>query len=75
MAPTEFLADPWGSIGAHMPNGTVISLIKSINFFPDASTGNQWLTLVIWAFCGLALLLAGIALQKRKANKLAAPVA
>lgn len=69
MMPTEFLATPWGTIGAHMPNGTVMNLLKNLSFFPDASTGGQWLTLAIWAVAGLLLLTLGSALNHGKIGR------
>ncbi|WP_291277509.1 ABC transporter permease [Galactobacter sp.] len=69
MMPTEFLATPWGTIGAHMPNGTVMNLLKNLSFFPDASTGGQWLTLAIWAVAGLLLLWLGSVLNHGKIGR------
>jgi hypothetical protein len=75
MMPTEFLATPWGTIGAHMPNGTVMNLLKNLSFFPDAAMGGRWLTLGIWAVAGLLLLWLGSVLnhgsigRKRAAKK------
>lgn len=72
MMPSEFLIDPWGTIGSYMPNGTLIQLLKSISFFPKAETSQYWWTLAIWALCGLVFLAAGIFIQRRKDQKLQA---
>lgn len=75
MMTTEFLATPWGTIGAHMPNGTVLNLLKNLSFFPDAATGGQWLTLAIWAVAGLLILWLGSVLNHGKLGRKKAAVA
>lgn len=66
LAPTEFLATPWGTIGSYLPNYNVLNLLKTVSFFPDASTGRYWLVLGIWIVCGLVMLWIGSALHRRK---------
>ena len=63
-APREFLIEPIATIGAYMPNGTVVDLLRSINFFPNAATGGNWLVLAIWAVVGLLMLGIGAALPR-----------
>lgn len=65
MMPTEFLQQPWGTIGSYMPNGTLINLLKSISFFPEASTSAQWWTLAAWMLAGLAMLATRIVLDMK----------
>lgn len=65
-APREFLSEPMGTIGAYMPNGAFVDLLRSISFFPDAPTGGHWLVLAIWAGAGLLMLGIGAALQHRR---------
>lgn len=65
-APREFLVEPMASIGAAMPNGAIANLLRSISFFPDAATGNQWLILTIWAVVGLAMVGIGAALPRNR---------
>lgn len=66
LVPTEFLPGFMGWIGSHMPNGNVITLMKNISFFPEASQSIQWWTFVAWAIAGILMLLAGAAIQQRK---------
>lgn len=71
LAPTEFLAKPWGTIGTYLPNYNVLNLLKSVSFFPDAATGRFWLVLAIWIVAGLAMLWIGSALHRRKHPEIA----
>lgn len=48
MMPTKFLPDFMGGLGFHMPTGTVVNLMKSVSYFPEAATGAQWWTLIAW---------------------------
>lgn len=66
LAPTEFLATPWGTIGSYLPNYNILNLLKSVSFFPDSATGRYWLVLAIWIVCGLAMLWGGSALHRRR---------
>ncbi|MGO2655761.1 MAG: hypothetical protein ACTH93_08020 [Pseudoclavibacter sp.] len=71
MVPTEFLPGFMGTFGAQLPNGTVVSLMKSLSYFPDASTSGQWLTLLLWAAAGVVLLVIGAMLRERRGHKTA----
>lgn len=53
--PVEFLPRPWGTIGQFFPPGASVSLIRSISYFPDASTAGQWLVLCGWTAAGCLL--------------------
>jgi len=57
--PWQFLAAPWGAIGQHMVPGASGSLIRSLSYFPEASTSAQWWTLGAWALVGIVLTLIG----------------
>lgn len=66
LMPREFLPDPMATIGANMPNGAMLNLLRSISFFPDAATGHQWMVLIIWAAVGLAMIGVGALLHHKK---------
>lgn len=73
MAPKEFLPDPWGTIGSYMPNGTLITLLRDLSYFPSASAAVHWWTLIAWVAAGFIMLGVGSALQPaREAKKAAA---
>lgn len=57
--PWQFLAAPWGAIGQLMVPGASGSLIRSLSYFPEASTAQQWWTLGVWALVGVVLALIG----------------
>ena len=58
-APWQFLPEPWGVIGQYFVPGATNTLIRSLSYFPDAPTVQQWLTLSAWAAAGLVLVLVG----------------
>jgi hypothetical protein len=66
LVPTEFLPGFMGWVGSHMPNGNVITLMKNISFFPEASQSGQWWTFVAWTVAGMLMLIAGAVLQQRR---------
>ena len=73
MMPTEFLPGAMATVGAHMPTGTVVSLMKSISYFPDATTGGQWWTLALWATVGILVILGGALLSSARDARREAP--
>jgi len=73
MVPAEFLPGVMGWLGAHMPNGAVMSLMRNISYFPAASQSTQWWILVAWVALGLALLAVGAVRHARRAGAQAAP--
>lgn len=73
--PTEFLGGFMGWLGAHMPNGNVIQLVRNIGYFPDASQSSQWGVFAAWIGIGLVLWLAGSLIHTAKAKKQAAVTA
>ncbi|MGO2841419.1 hypothetical protein ACTXK0_07085 [Corynebacterium variabile] len=71
MAPKEFLPEPWGTIGSYMPNGTLITLLRDLSYFPSAPTAGLWWTLIAWVAFGLVCLCAGSWVQEKKAAEVA----
>ena len=68
--PPEFLPGAWGAIGQWFPPGASATLLRTLSYFPDASTVGSWLALASWAVLGLVLALIGHA---RTASTAAAP--
>lgn len=69
LVPSEFLGGFMGWLGAHMPNGNVIQLVKTISFFPEASQASRWWILIAWILIGLGLWAVGTAIHGAKAKK------
>ena len=69
LVPSEFLGGFMGWLGAHMPNGNVIQLVKTVSFFPDASQTSYWWILGTWILIGLALWAVGTAIHGAKTKK------
>ncbi|MFO7193790.1 MULTISPECIES: hypothetical protein [Thermocrispum] len=67
-APREFLTEPMATVGAYLPNGAAVELLRSISFFPGASTGGEWLVLAVWAAAGLIMLGAGAVWRRGMPN-------
>lgn len=57
--PPEFLVGPWGAIGQWFPPGAGQTLIRTLSYFPDASTVFPWLVLSGWTVFGLILIWIG----------------
>lgn len=66
MVPPEFLSGFMGTLGSYLPNGNVVSLMKGVNYFPEASVAGAWWTLAIWSVVGIAMILIGAALRRPK---------
>ena len=49
-----------------MPTGTLVNLIKSISYFPEAATAGEWWTLAIWVIAGMLLILIGAQIRARR---------
>lgn len=58
-SPFQFLPSPWGTIGQHFIPGAANSLIRSLSYFPEASTAGMWLTLGAWAAVGVIFTIIG----------------
>ncbi len=57
--PWQFLPAPWGQIGQGFVPGASATLLRSISYFPDASTALPWLTVAAWIVVGVVLALVG----------------
>ena len=57
--PYQFLVQPWGQIGQLMVPGAANWLIRTLSYFPDADTTQQWLVIVVWLVVGVGLALIG----------------
>lgn len=66
--PPEFLPWAWGAIGQWFPPGASASLLRTLSYFPDASTAFGWLVLAGWAAAGLLLCVVGHARTSRTAT-------
>jgi hypothetical protein len=73
LIPSEFLEKPWGTIGSYLPNGTYLHLVRSVNYFPNAATGSQWLILALWVVFGFGLVAVGSVLHHRRTAPTANP--
>lgn len=63
--PPEFLVGSWGVVGQWFPQGAGQTLIRTLSYFPEASTGHQWFVLGGWTLIGLVLLWMGSIKHKR----------
>lgn len=68
MAPKEFIASPWGSLGQFFPNAATASLTRSANYFPLASISTELWILVAWIAVGLCSLAAGIVKERKQSR-------
>ncbi|WP_109211601.1 MULTISPECIES: hypothetical protein [Microbacterium] len=57
--PPQFLPEPWGAIGQFFVPGASANLLRSVMYFPDASTWVQWTILGAWLVGGVILALIG----------------
>lgn len=57
--PPQFLPDPWGAVGQFFVPGASATLLRSVMYFPDASTAPQWIVLGCWLVGGVILALVG----------------
>jgi hypothetical protein len=58
-APSQFLPGAWGTIGQFFPPGAGSTLLRTLSYFPDASTAQPWLVLIAWIVAGLAFTAVG----------------
>ncbi|WP_345801457.1 hypothetical protein AAIB33_18670 [Microbacterium sp. AZCO] len=77
--PPQFLPEPWGVVGQWFAPGAASTLLRSVSYFPEASTIAQWLVLAGWIVLGVILTLIGhrrtAAEIAPRASELEAPVA
>lgn len=64
--PSAFLPGAWGAIGQMMVPGASSALLRSIAYFPEAATSDQWLVLGSWMAVGLLAGVIGWALKERR---------
>ena len=57
--PKEWLPSFWGELGQFFVPGASGNLLRSLAYFPDASTVRPWLVLTGWAVVGIVLSLMG----------------
>ncbi|WP_030175846.1 hypothetical protein [Spirillospora albida] len=60
----ELLPQPWGDLGALLPPGATVTLLRSAAYFDGAGAAGPLAVLAAWAVAGLALL-AAAALRAR----------
>ena len=64
--PNVFLPGAWGAIGQMMVPGASSTLLRSIAYFPEVVTSDQWLVLGFWIALGLLAGVIGWALKERR---------
>lgn len=64
--PSVFLPGAWGQIGQMMVPGASSTLLRSIAYFPEVATSDQWLVLCSWIAFGLLAGVIGWALKERR---------
>lgn len=64
--PSVFLPGAWGQIGQMLVPGASSTLLRSIAYFPEAATSDQWLVLGSWIAFGLLTGVIGWALKERR---------
>ncbi|WP_181407506.1 hypothetical protein [Nocardioides sambongensis] len=57
--PYQLITGPWGEIGQYFVPGAAASLVREVNYFPDASTLHEWVVLLAWILGGVLLSLVG----------------
>ncbi len=64
--PSVFLPGAWGAIGQMLVPGASSTLLRSIAYFPEVATSDQWLVLGSWIAFGLLTGVIGWALKERR---------
>ena len=70
--PSVFLPGVWGQIGQMLVPGASSTLLRSIAYFPEVATSDQWLVLGSWIAFGLLAGVIGWALKERRTAKVEA---
>ena len=70
--PSVFLPGAWGQIGQMLVPGASSTLLRSIAYFPEAATSDQWLVLGSWIVFGLLTGVIGWAAKERRTAKVEA---
>lgn len=68
--PYQFLLGHWGRIGHFLPIGSASTLMRSVNYFPDAPIGAQVITEFLWLAVGVGLLLTAAIFHDRRDRSL-----
>jgi hypothetical protein len=71
----ELLPEPAGVIGQLMPPGAGGNLLRSTGFFDGAGGADQVIVLVVWALCGIGLIGAAAARERRQGQTADEPAA
>lgn len=58
-APVEFLPAPWGAVGQTLVPGASSTLLRLVNYFPQADPAGPWIVLGVWLVVGLVLSVTG----------------
>lgn len=64
--PSVFLPGAWGQIGQMLVPGASSTLLRSIAYFPEVATSDQWLVLGSWIAFGLLAGVIGWAFKERR---------
>lgn len=64
--PSAFLPGVWGQIGQMFVPGASSTLLRSIAYFPEVATSDQWLVLGSWIAFGLLAGVIGWAFKERR---------
>jgi hypothetical protein len=70
----EFLAPFWSDLGQALPAGAATSLLRSVFYFPQSSTGESIAILAAYAGAGLAVLLVLNLVTARRRSPAGVPV-
>jgi hypothetical protein len=62
----ELLPEPVGAIGQLMPPGAGGNLLRSTGFFDGAGGADHVIVLVVWVLCGIGLIAAAAARERRQ---------
>jgi hypothetical protein len=62
----ELLPEPVGALGQLMPPGAGGNLLRSTGFFDGAGGADQVIVLVVWVLCGIGLIAAAAARERRQ---------
>lgn len=67
--PYQFIPHPWGQIGQYFVAGAGANLLRSLSYFPNAATGQQWTVLGAWAVGGFVVAAIGHAASRAIAHR------
>lgn len=73
--PVQALPGAWGEIGQFFVPGASNWLLRSVNYFPDASDAKQWLILAGWVVLGAIFYVLAAAKTKKSTPEVSLPAA